>query len=156
MDTHDLAFQSFHCVEMMFLPDAWADANNSNHEWTSLDFPPPRRRDIPHQPGVYIFVVQPELFAFDKSSGLFYIGKATDLYSRVGAYMHELRIEFSESERPHVWRMLNQWNGYLDYYYTTTDTVQEAEELEDEMLKAFRPHFNRQFPAEISAIMRAF
>jgi hypothetical protein len=37
-----------------------------------------------------------------------------------------------------------------------TQDVAEAEEFEKEMLKAFRPHFNKQYDAETSQVMRAF
>lgn len=154
MDTKDLALIESHQITMMFLPDAWNQANHQPLTWTLKDFPPRPRSAIPPQPGVYAFVVEPSLFDLTAASGLFYIGKATNLYSRIGAYIGE--IGKTTSKRPKVWKMVNRWNGHLKYYYTPTATVQDAEELEKELLNAFRPPFNTQYDAEVSFVMRAF
>jgi hypothetical protein len=153
---NDLAFIRFHHVEMLYLPPAWAAAANSSHTWTSLAFPPEPRTQVPHQPGVYAFVVMPDLFDFAHASGLFYIGKATDLYERVGAYIREVGSHFPTSARPHIWRMLNVWHGHLRYFFTTTADEPEAVALESAMLSAFRPPFNRAYEATVSQTMRAF
>ena len=155
-EINDLAFHDFHFVKLMFYPSAWKQAIHSSHTWEVTDFPPIPKNVIPKKPGVYIFVVQPEIFDFIHSSGLFYVGKATNLYERISAYISEINKDQLASKRPLVWRMVNQWNGHLKYHYTTTKEVSEAESLEDEMLKAFTPPFNKQYPAEISARMRAF
>ncbi|HIF5857568.1 GIY-YIG nuclease family protein [Vibrio parahaemolyticus] len=156
MDVKDLAFVESHFVRVMFYPDAWDNAQNLALVWESVDFPPSPRSLIPHESGVYAFIVEPSLFSLEPANGLFYIGKATDLYNRIGAYIGETNKEFSDSTRPHIWRMLNQWSGRFKYYYTTTDNVEMAEQLEDEMLKALRPPFNRQYEASTSQVMRAF
>jgi len=155
-ELNDLAIEQSHRVKMIFYPTAWASATNSNHNWTITNFPPNPRNIIPHSPGVYAFVVEPELFDFSASSGLFYVGKATNLYERIGAYISEIGKDFSKVRRPHIWTMINRWDGHLKYYFTETATVNEAEDLEDEMISAFRPFFNRAFEAEVSNRMRAF
>ncbi len=156
MDVRDLAFIESHNVQMMFYPQAWDNAQNTTLQWVQLNFPPDVRSSVPHEPGVYAFIVEPELFSLQAANGLFYVGKATDLYNRIGSYISELSHQFSDSTRPHIWRMLNQWSGRMRYYYSTTVNVEEAEVLEDELLKAFRPPFNKKYPAEISQVMRAF
>jgi len=153
---NDLAFQNSFEVTMKFCPEAWLSAQHSPRTWEVKDFPPNPRSSIPRRPGVYIFVVSPDIFNFDPSMGLFYIGKATNLYSRIASYIGEIGKDFKISYRPHIWRMINQWNGHLKYYYTTTIDVAEAEMLEDEMKNAFRPPFNKQYDAETSRIERAF
>lgn len=155
-DINDLAFAHSHTVPMRFYPAAWRAAINSNHQWVSTDFPPIPRNIIPSSPGVYAFVVRSNLFDFPFAAGLFYIGKATCLYDRIGAYIGEQNKRFVDSTRPHVWRMVNQWNGHLLYFYTTTADVASAEALEEKMISAFRPHFNRQFEATVSQTVRAF
>jgi hypothetical protein len=156
---NDLAILSqldSHCVRMVFLPTAWQSANNSLRSWSSETFPPPDRQSIPKLPGVYVFVVEPNLFGFDRAAGLLYVGKATSLFSRIKAYIDELSKTLITTSRPLVWRMINQWNGHLKYYYSTTASVAEAESLEKEMINAFRPHFNTQYDAVVSPFMRAF
>ncbi|MES2741666.1 MAG: hypothetical protein V4754_12040 [Pseudomonadota bacterium] len=155
-DIHDLAHANAHFVTMMFLPEAWQKAAVLSPSWRKTSFPPVPRSTLPKLPGVYVFVVTPNIFDFDSGNALFYVGKATSLYHRVAAYIGEIDKEFKLSNRPMVWRMLNQWKGHLQYFFTTTATVELAEQLEDEMIRAFRPPFNKQYDAETSKIMRAF
>ncbi|KFZ30774.1 hypothetical protein IDSA_06685 [Pseudidiomarina salinarum] len=156
MDIIDLAFVESHCVKMMFYPEAWDSSNTHHLDWEKLDFPPSKKSLVPRESGVYAFIVEPNLFSLKPANGLFYIGKATNLYNRISEYTGQLKKDFSDSQRPHIWKMVNQWNGRLKYYYTTTDVVATAEQLEEEMLKALRPPFNRQYDAETSQVMRAF
>ncbi len=156
MDVNDLAVIESHRVRVMYYPQGWDDANDLQLEWEIVNFPPQPRNMIPKEPGVYAFVLEPNLFSLSPANGLFYIGKATNLYQRIGAYIRELNIEFIKSKRPHIWRMLNRWNGHFKYYYSLTDTVRKAEQIEEEMLKALRPPFNKQYDAETSQVMRAF
>lgn len=120
------------------------------------DFPPNPRSSIPKQPGVYVFVVMTDVFDFPCANGLFYVGKARNLYERISAYIGDENKRFLNSTRPLVWRMLNVWSGHLKYFYTTTADVNAAELLETQMMNALRPPFNRQYDATTSKTMRAF
>lgn len=153
---NDIAVTKDHVVEMMFLPSAWQAATNTSRTWTSLDFPPQPRGLVPAQPGVYAFVVTPDLFDLDSASGLFYVGKATSLRSRIGEYIGEVDSDLNASKRPHVWKMVNRWNGSLKYFYTVTGDVAEAEALETQMIDALLPPFNRKLGATMSVKTRAF
>ncbi len=154
----DLAYMNQHHVQMFFFPESWQMAiDQPNLNWTQVDFPPTPRGAIPRAPGVYAFVVEPNMFNFSPANGLFYVGKATNLYERIGAYITDLNAEYdSKNTRAHIWMMLNQWNNYLKYYYVTTDTVAEAEVLEDQMILAFKPHYNKKLDAETARAERAF
>ncbi|MDY7577260.1 hypothetical protein RGU70_02810 [Herbaspirillum sp. RTI4] len=153
---HDLAFVKIHQVEMMFLPSAWRAAPSVSLTWHQFDFPP-TPNVAPKVPGVYAFVATPNIFNFDYAGGLFYVGKATSLHNRISAYIAEIGKDFAVSGRPAIWSMLNQWNGHLRYFYVTTATVEAAENLEEEMIEAFRPPFNKQYKAATtSRVMRAF
>ena len=153
---NDLAFQNSFVVPMKFLPDAWLLAQDSSLTWDVKGFPPSPRNSIPRSPGVYVFVVTPNKFDFVHSTGLFYVGKATSLYERIGFYIGQIGKDFKTTTSPHVWRMVNQWDGHLRYHFTITQDVDEAEALENEMLNAFRPPFNKRFYGETSRIERAF
>lgn len=155
MNINDLAIIESHYVRMMFYPNAWINNPALNLNWTNYDFPP-KPADIPNKPGVYAFVVEPNLFSLNPANGLFYIGKATNLYQRIGAYKSELNTALTDTKRPLVWKMLHRWNGHLKYYFSTTNDVEEAEKIEQLMLNALRPPFNRQYEAETSKVMRAF
>lgn len=136
----------------------WAKAPAKTLTWQSVSFPPdPKtRRSLPKGSGVYVFVAEPNLFSLSQTSTLLYVGKAKEIKSRIRAYIGELKIRFGKTKRPHIWRMANAWNGHLRYYYTTTVDVAAAEALEDEMLAALNPYFNKELPAELSPRMRAF
>ena len=155
-DILDLALLDFHKVEMLFLPPAWAAAPTIPCTWVRSDFPPNPRSSVPKKPGVYVFVVTTDVFDFPCANGLFYIGKATNLYERISAYIGDENRRFLNSTRPLVWRMLNLWSGHLKYFYTTTADVTAAEHLETQMMNALRPPFNRQYDATTSKSMRAF
>ena len=156
-DIFDLAFHgSIFEVRMQYSTRAWNDAKSSSHAWTEVAFPPDPRSLVPDEPGVYVFVVKPDLFGLPATSGLLYVGKAKSLYDRVGHYMSEINKRHALTKRPHIWRMVNVWNGHLRYLFTTTATVTDAEDLEDRMLDALLPYFNKEFPAETSSRQRAF
>jgi len=155
-DILDLALLDLHHVEMLFFPPAWQAASNIPCHWTRSDFPPNPKSSIPKKPGVYVFVVTTDVFNFPCANGLFYIGKATNLYERIGAYIGDENRRFLNATRPLVWKMLNVWSGHLEYFYTTTANVAAAEHLEKQMTNALRPPFNRQYDATISQSMRAF
>jgi hypothetical protein len=136
----------------------WVKAPTRALTWHSVTFPPDpsTRRTLPADSGVYVFVAEPGLFSLPQTSTLLYVGKAKHIKSRIRAYISELKLRFGKTGRPHIWRMINAWNGHLKYYYTTTIDVDAAEALEDEMLAALNPYFNKELPAELSHRVRAF
>lgn len=154
----DLAYVKLHYVEMFFHPDSWTRAvNDTSLKWDNVDFPPSPKRIIPKSPGVYAFVVEPKMFNFSPANGLFYVGKATNLYERIGAYITDLNANYDSADtRAHIWMMLKLWNGNLKYYFVTTSSVDEAEKLEDQMIIAFRPHYNKRLDSVASREERAF
>ena len=151
-----MAFQESHHVSMLFYPAAWESAPPVPCTWVGNEFPPNPRKKIPKKPGVYVFVVRTDIFNFPHASGLFYVGKATNLYERIGAYITDVNKRKLRTKRPLVWRMLNAWDGHLQYFYTITSDVAAAKVLEDQMLNAFIPPFNKQYDATTSTTVRAF
>jgi hypothetical protein len=136
----------------------WGKAPPRHLTWIPIPFPPDKatRRSLPNDSGVYVFVAEPTLFSLPQTSTLLYVGKAKQIRSRIRAYIGELKIRFAKSGRPHIWRMTHVWHGHLKYYYTTTANVTAAEDLEEEMLEALNPYFNKELPAELSQRVRAF
>lgn len=136
----------------------WAKAPTRALTWQSVNFPPDfiTRRTLPTDSGVYVFVAEPNLFSLTQTSTLLYVGKAKHINIRIRAYISELKLRSGKTARPHIWRMINAWHGHLRYYYTTTVDVDAAEALEDEMLAALNPYFNKELPAELSHRVRAF
>jgi len=141
-------------VKMFLKPLSWTGITRSL-SWTEKDFPPVPRNSIPRSCGVYTFILEPNVFDMNIKS-IIYVGKATNLYSRISEYISEIGKDGNISRRPNIWKMINTWNGHLKYHFTLTSTVREAEELEDKIIETFIPIFNREFPAETSRMMRAF
>ncbi len=97
------------------------------------------------------------MFNFTPANGLFYVGKAKNLYDRIGSYITDLGAKYdSENTRAHIWMMLNQWDTHLKYYYVKTNTVEEAEDLEDQMILAFKPHYNKKLDATAARAQRMY
>ncbi|MDN5111033.1 GIY-YIG nuclease family protein [Aliarcobacter butzleri] len=153
---NDIAIVKDHSVEMFFAPSKWIHNDYSVRQWVIENFPPEPRSVIPRKSGVYAFVITPNIFDFNGANGLFYVGKATILYERISSYISEIGKDFMRTNRPHIWKMINRWNGHLKYYYTITANEEEAKELEDKMIEAFVPYFNREYDAETSRTRRAF
>ena len=81
---------------------------------------------IPKQPGVYKFL--------NSAGDVLYVGKATDLYSRVNSYFSN-----EHQDRPHIIRMLPK---VKDVEVLTTTNDVEALILEAALIKEYRPKFN--------------
>ena len=81
---------------------------------------------LPHDPGVYRFR--------DSRGRVIYVGRATDLRSRVGSYWGDLR------DRPHLRRMVGQIERIEA---VPCDSVHEAAWLERNLLERSRPRWNR-------------
>ena len=150
----DLAVSEHHRVPLLFDPQSWSQATHFPCTWSVITFPD-EISNLNPVPGVYTFVVEDDLFDFSSSSGFFYIGKATSLRNRLSTYRRELRIDLNTTRSPHIWTMVNQWDGHLRLYYFETESVEMAESIEKQMIIAYDPYFNKQQPAEVSAFRRA-
>lgn len=151
----DIAFDEKRQIKMTYWPERWETAPDWRFDWADLKFPPDEGEPVPDAPGVYIFALKPKVFDF-LSIGVLYVGKATSLRSRIREYIRLIDSDFTEVPRPHIWMMVNLFNGHLRYCFTTTESVARAEEVESEMQKALNPYFCKARPAEISARVRAF
>lgn len=80
---------------------------------------------LPHAPGVYLFR--------DAQGGLLYVGKATDLRTRVRSY-------FSGDDRRKVGQLLREMEA-VEYYETSLEI--EAAVLEARLIRRHRPPYNR-------------
>lgn len=156
-DINDLAYKgAIYQVPIVFDVDELKKVKASKLAWHYLEFPPANKMDVPKEPGVYAFVIMPDIFNLSQVSSLLYVGMTKNFYNRIGAYLGEINSRFSSTVRPRVWRMLNVWHGHLRYYYTITADEKEAVKLEDEMLAALVPPMNGDLPATIGKKMKAF
>lgn len=97
-------------------------------EWRKLSL----TNDIPRAPGIYLF--------HDREDRILYVGKATDLRSRVRSY-------FSSDKRRKVNQLLRETHRIS---HRVCQNTLEAELLELRMIHRFQPRFNRRNKKPIS------
>ena len=122
-----------------------------NFEWVTYSFMPCNQKKIPDAPGIYSFVINPSVTKHPQRY-LCYIGRSENLQRRFDQY---LRGAKSVSYRPKIVRLLNKWEGFLEFSFTLLEKNQLAY-VEDYLNKTFIPPFNDQFPTQISKITGAF
>ena len=151
-------FRAYEVRRLILYPPAWQTlALQVPLQWTSIQLSktaPNQISDTDH--GVYTFVVQPGIASHPLCACLLYVGKASGkggfrarYYSYVGEHGKD------DSPRPLVNRMINKWYEHLWFCYAVVPTA-SVPNTEEELLKAYMPPYNTQFPAEISAAVRAF
>ncbi|PJA88085.1 MAG: excinuclease ABC subunit C, partial [Candidatus Moranbacteria bacterium CG_4_9_14_3_um_filter_40_7] len=89
---------------------------------------------LPPNPGVYTF--------FDDKRRILYIGKATNLNSRVGSYFTPRSLPLIRGEGA-GWRPIEAMiHKVADIKIQETDSVLEALILESNLIKKFQPKYN--------------
>ncbi len=127
--------------------------------WKSVKFEEKNRTTIPEKQGIYAFFVEPQVADFQTNAYLMYVGETgqdsqNNLRARFGQYFSYKRNE--DSDRPHIHRLLNKWDGYLYFYYAEIPhNTMNLDELETMLLDTFLPPYNRRdFSAEVGQIIR--
>lgn len=113
------------------------------------------------EPGLYAFVVRIPFDGLPPHGWVMYIGQTgggksgATLQSRFGEYLANKK---KPKNRPKVYYMLNAWDGSLAFYFAPEINRKERlEELETQLLGAFRPPFtDRTYPASYMSPGNAF
>jgi len=122
-------------------------------EWNECQFASNRVDDIPNEPGLYTFIIQPGLANHPSCSYLMYVGKTKrTLRQRFQQYLKEKE---RETGRPKVVRLLNKYPDNLFFCYTAIPDRSQIDELEKALIGTFVPPCNDQLPARVRAIMEA-
>ncbi len=122
--------------------------------WTVFLFGEDAIKEIPDEPGVYAFLIQPSIASDLNASYLIYIGKTTrSLRTRFQEYLREAK---NPSGRPKIVTWLNPFKGFIYFSCAVLTSSVSPETVEGELLNAFIPPANEQYPAEVSRIIRAF
>ncbi|MFB6225005.1 MAG: hypothetical protein ABEI13_00935 [Candidatus Paceibacteria bacterium] len=137
----------------MLWPEKWNQyEENHDCDWRCVDFDESEQGNVPEEPGVYNFVVEPDIACHPSCAYLMYVGETECLRNRFGDYLYE---KDDDKGRPKIIKMLNYWEGYLKFYYLIVDD-DERENLQDQMITAFIPPFNDQLKGDISGPVNAF
>lgn len=138
----------FHIKKFFLHPKYWSDENNQlpiNLVWKKIEFTSFNKSKIPQKKGVYAFVVIPEYANLFETKYLFYTGKTNrTLRERFSEYLSEK--EGKGKPRKKVFKMLNQYDGYLHFFFSEIDSEDDVNDCEECLLNTFVPHINVQIP----------
>lgn len=138
-------------------PKVWQEyAANHGYafNWKERQFLASEVSNVPNEPGLYTFIIQPRVANHPSCSYLMYIGKTKrTLKQRFREYLREKQ---RESGRPEVVRLLNKYQDNILFCYTVVQEVFPLTEMEEALLGAFIPPCNRdQLPARVRRIVGA-
>ena len=126
---------------------------NFSFNWQECPFIPGEVNNIPDEPGLYTFVIQPRVADHPSCSYLMYVGKTKALRQRFKNYLQEKK---RENGRPKVVRLLNKYPNNLCFCFTIFQDVSKISEAEKALIGAFVPPCNDVLPSTVSKVMEAF
>lgn len=122
------------------------------HNWKIYRLDEIEKDRIPRRSGVYSLLIQPGIANHPACSYLMYIGQAKSLRRRFMDYLNERK---RETGRPKIYRFLNKYKDYVCFCYTIV-RKNDLTKVETNLLNAFIPPANDQYPVEIRRIIGAF
>jgi hypothetical protein len=150
-------FSRYRIQRFILHPEQWANCRIEPERlrWTKIKFCKDAVQTLPKdRHGIYSFIAQPDVAGHTAVGYLLYIGKAQtqSLQDRVSNYLHEAN---SKKCRVHIVEMLRHCPDHLWLHYAEVDDPQAISEIENSLIKAFLPPFNRVFPATIKQLISA-
>ena len=137
-----------HIKKFLLYPPFWSDPNNQlpiNLTWKFKRFSSSNKSKIPTSKGLYAFVLIPEYNNFFATRYLFYAGKTNrTLRQRFSEYLKEK--EGNGKARKKIYKMLNQYDGHMYFFYTEISTTTDVNVCEEQVLNTFVPHINSMIP----------
>ncbi len=136
-----------HIKSFFLYPDYGIDVKNKlpTLKWKKIRFDEKNKAKIPKSKGIYAFVLIPSYSNFVETKYLFYVGKTNrTLYQRFEEYLNEKKGV--GKPRKKVFKMLNQYNGHLYFYYTEISTKSVVDITEELVINVFVPHINTSIP----------
>ena len=98
--------------------------------------------DLPHAPGIYMFVVGPYCGRLKDHSYIFYVGRTNDLKRRYREYLEE-KLGRKPTDRKPIVLLLNDFEGFL-YFHCTQIPESECKRAEDLLKDNLTPFSNTQ------------
>ncbi len=121
-------------------------------QWESIVFGESNAHIIPEIPGIYTFLIKHNV-ANHPQRYLCYVGKTERTLKK--RYSEYLREAVTISGRPKILRLLNEWEGNVEFCYTLVEK-ENIKTLEKRLIDAFVPPFNSNFSANIGRIRGGF
>ena len=144
-----------HTWPLTMWPQRWASYNLPDQfNWEIYPFRRDQTNNIPNQPGIYSFVVQPGIASYSYCSYLMYIGKTMrPLQERFKEYFLE---QNNPAGRPLILDVLYDYQGYILFCCSAIGQRERINEIENSLVRAFLPPCNDQFPAGVRRTSKAF
>jgi excinuclease UvrABC nuclease subunit len=123
-------------------------------DWQEIPFRSDCVDQVPNEPGVYAFYIQPRLPSKESASYLMYVGETErPLRQRFREYLRE---SGSATGRPKLSAMLPLYEGFLYFHCSVVVSPEIPEQIESQLQETYLPPWNDRFPASVSRVMRAF
>jgi hypothetical protein len=122
--------------------------------WKKVRFNAQGVRQLPDdKKGIYSFVAEPQIARHHAIGYLLYIGEThkQTLRTRCTSYLYEVN---KKKQRVHIAEMLSRWPDHLWLHYAVIDDHAKIVSLEEDLLAAFHPPFNDDFPASVTEVRK--
>ncbi len=121
--------------------------------WKILPFSEDSLDRVPRKPGVYVFLIQPDVADVSASYPM-YIGQTErSLRTRCQEYLREVARDLG---RPKVVALLRMYREFLYFSCAVVEGGVSPPVVEGKLLETFLPPANDQFPASVSRIVNAW
>jgi hypothetical protein len=116
-------------------------------DWQKVRFEKASQPALPHDRGVYAFVLELQPTKLPVHGYIMYVGITGDdsggtLYKRYQRYLYEFR---TKSGRPAVYYMMENWEGDLHFHYAALpNAAADLAKIEQSFIKAVLPPINKK------------
>jgi len=141
--------KKYHIKKFILCPEHWEAYRNVKLDWKKVRFVAAEmKKKLPEKPGLYSFLLQPNVGGHNSIHFLLYIGETTKqtLRERCTDYLPEAK---KKKARVTIRSMVRKWPKHLWVYFAAVDDVKIIKQLEEDLLKAYVPPFNQRFTAKV-------
>jgi len=141
-----------HTFPFCIWPRMWAGYKTlAVLNWQAICFDINNAEAVPDQPGIYAFLIRPNIEVLIGTEYLIYVGKTErTLRQRFREYIREKNNRFGRAK---VVEFLQKYDAHILFTCAIVDGQVKPNLIENELLKAFMPPANSDFPAEVRRII---
>lgn len=153
IDQSSTDIKRYRVDRFILCPIHWKNyPNKIQLTWNKLEFTEQNARNVPNnQSGVYSFVANAGIANHPACSYLLYVGMTqANFRERYRSYLQERK---KPKPRMHILQMINNWSEHLWFYYAQISQTNLISSIEDDLITAFTPPYNREYPATIRTTM---
>jgi hypothetical protein len=144
-----------YCQRFLLWPKKWKEFQwPTRLQWNQIPAKKDAVKTLPDAPGVYLFVICPQSADVTGLGIIAYVGETSGanqtLKKRCAVYFRKSEYDV----RPHIGDMIKTWGGHMELRYAVVPQKDVAT-LEDRLLLAFAPPFNRKFPGSFNKVAKS-